>query len=240
MCRSNKYKCATRILLLFCVVLHNTVTGWYIAPPRVNSEWEQLASVVVDCFEAPSTAALASEKIAWKLFRRPLSTQQSYRQFVQTARKMKGKKYAILIAKEGDRVVGMVELGINVDDIRGGNNHTVTESTKRATIGVVCIEAEYRRKGVASVLIDRCERIVADKWGGAALYAEVEAANLKALAFFERAGYRPLSSGCGCEQRVVTVLVRRSNKVEAVPHLLLSKTLDWDNSPEENDKTAGV
>lgn len=197
-------ECGTLALLILCV-FRNTVEAWYIAPPRINSEWEQLAGLVVDCFEAPPCEAVATDRIAWRLFQRTLSKKQTYRQFVRTARKMKGKKYSILIAKEGSRVIGMVELGINVNAIISENyNNTVTESAnRRATIGVVCVEEQYQRMGIASALIKSCKLIVADQWQESVLYAEVEFTNAKALEFFELAGFTPLPPDWGGQQVVM-------------------------------------
>ena len=132
----------------------------------------------------------------------------------------------------------MVELGINVDRTseapRNEDANTMdniissSNGGRRATIGVLCVDADYRRNGVASDLVDRCERIVSATWGENAIYAEVEAGNGKTLSFFQTAGFVKLQD---CD-KVVTV--RRRNKVEAIPHLLLSKTLDASKYPVMN------
>ena len=96
--------------------------------------------------------------------------------------------------------------------------------------GVLCVDADFRGSGVASALVDRCERIVADTWSDAAIYAEVEAGNRRALSFFESAGFMQVP-----DRGEQLVQVRQGHKVKAVPHLLLSKTLDSTKNEKLNE-----
>ncbi len=79
------------------------------------------------------------EQITWSLYDKYLTTQYTYRQYVQTARKMKGKKYSLYLAKEYNpgidtssdgiarpfyEVIGMVELGMVLEQVR------ISESTR--------------------------------------------------------------------------------------------------------------
>jgi len=185
------------------------------------------------------------EQWTWKLFQRRQSVQRTYKQYTQTARKMRRMKHAILLAKDHHhpgRVIGMVELGISgtgssaaADDAATDNDvESPLSSTaagcrssisKRATIGVLCVDAAYRQQGVATDLVERCVSIVSNPegaWGGEydSIYAEVEPGNANALAFFESMGFARQED---CIQQVT---VRRRNRAETKPHLLLAKPLN--------------
>lgn len=183
--------------------------AWYITPPRHNSEWNEMVQLIVKTFDAPLHDASSIEKIRWSLFEQSLTEAYTLRQYTQTAKRMRGKKYSIFVAKQFGRVVGMAEVGIN----------GASQGMKRPTIGLVCVEKEVRQQGVAADLIIQCEHLVAKVWKENVLYAEVEEVNVAALQFFYSQGFQ-LSGN-----QTVHVNVRRRLGFDERPHLLLSKEL---------------
>lgn len=58
-------------------------------------------------------------------------------------------------------------------------------STRRATIGVLCVDTEFQKQGVGVGLVCKCQEVAATVWNETELFAEVEPKNVDALAFFE-------------------------------------------------------
>jgi ribosomal protein S18 acetylase RimI-like enzyme len=187
--------------------------AWYIAPPTLPKDWTNLSRLVVDTFDAPRGDASALDKARWFLFENELSKRATYSQYVGTARKMKGAKYSVLLAKEAEEVIGVAEIGISFD---------AKDKDRRPTIGLICVSKAYRQQGVGAALVERCERLVADVWNGTTLYAEVEERNERAVEFFQSLGY------CAEDDRRVMVTLRHGLQFEQVPHLLLSQKLKRD------------
>ena len=132
--------------IVVLVLWHIYVTDalFFITHPTTTKDWQQLAALVVRTFDSPSSEASAAEKLAWNVVGRTLAEESTYRQYVSTARKMKGTKYEILVAKATwGQVIGLAELGINRDD----SGH------RRATVGVLCVDQEYRKQGVGVALL---------------------------------------------------------------------------------------
>jgi ribosomal protein S18 acetylase RimI-like enzyme len=199
-------------LLLLSSICLVDVDAWLITPPTNKKDWQQIASLVVESFDTPSTEASALEKITWNVMGRSLSEDSTYIQYVSTARKMKGTKYAILVAKQDNQVIGMAELGVN----RGNDN----EGDRRATIGVLCVDAKYQKQGVGNELVQKCQKLAMEVWNKHALYAEVEPCNQGAISFFESCGFENKQ---GTE--VMVSLRRGGRRLEERPHLLLSYNL---------------
>mmetsp|Transcript_11798 Transcript_11798/g.22087 ORF Transcript_11798/g.22087 Transcript_11798/m.22087 type:complete len:347 (+) Transcript_11798:16-1056(+) len=114
-----------------------------ITPPVTSNDFRQLASLLASTFDAaaPTPAAPATTEkkknfkqdtnnqsidqfkssvdwLYWILVEKGLTEQYTYNQYVSTVQKMRGKKYALFVAKEynsmkqsGD-VVGMIEIGM--------------------------------------------------------------------------------------------------------------------------------
>ena len=205
-----------RRVLNFIIVWLPATTAWYIAPPKVANEWTGLSKLIVDTFDAPKEDASAVDKAAWFLFKKEATERATYQQYVSTARKMRGTKYSVLLAKEAGKVVGMVEVGINSGD----------KGEKRPTIGLICVAEGFRQKGVGADLVQRCERLVVDVWKDHKLFAEVEETNEQALQFFESLGFEMLN-----DKRVM-VNLRRGLQLEERPHILLTRTLAPANDPQ--------
>ena len=205
--------CCGVLLLLLILSRIPTLQGWKtssttsitIAPPRSSREWKQMAVMLVGTFDGYGGGGV------WEFRDRRATEQFVLKQYVDTARRMKGNKYTLLVAKSSSRnVVGMVEMGLSRDAER---NET------RATIGVLCVSPKCQRSGVGSLLLDKCQALATSKgWNEMIIYAEVEPSNEVALSFFEKHGF--VRNG---KNRTVTVRRRRLD--EARLHLLLSKEL---------------
>ena len=110
-----------------------------ITTPSSSNDYQQLASLLVETFDQPSPSAKNEtrasplsrkwEQLSWEMYDKFLTEQQIRQQYMQNARKMKGKKYALFLANEynpgilsNDRndevvrpfyeVAGMIELGM--------------------------------------------------------------------------------------------------------------------------------
>jgi len=196
-----------------------------IAPPISDSDFMQVASLVVDSFEKvetllenlqygndeKETTMTASDTIK-SLFRstsiggvlfRNLAIRSTYITYSRTFRRMKGKKYALLLAKISSEgvvtigggglgdVVGMVELGL----VR-------SNSASRPTIGVLCVDEAYRGFGIGRAMVESCEEIIDKIWSGS---RKVEEDRYGVLTRVER-------EGIGLVQSEV-VVVRRNQPV---------------------------
>ena len=208
-----------RLWLTFAALV-GFANAWYIAPPRQNIEWNEMVQLIVKTFDAPPHDASNMERIRWSLFEQSLTEAYTLRQYTQTARRMRGTKYSIFVVKQLGRVIGMVEVGING-----------SSQEKRPTIGLICVEKEFRQQGVAADLITQCEHLVTKVWKESVLYAEVEETNLAALQFFYSQGFQ--SSG----NQTVIVNVRRRLGFDKRPHRLLSKELEILQVPGEVNST---
>lgn len=196
--RKRKSLLAVFLLALVSFQAHGwTVSSIKIAPPRSSREWEQLASLLVEIFDDYSV---------WEWNQRRITEKFVLQRYVDTAKRMQGKKYALLVARAGS-VVGMVEMGLSQS-----TNNT------RTTIGVLAVSTKLQRQGIGALLLEQCETIAAT-WNKTMVYVEVEPDNDSALRFFERHGYSILQEGS-------TVMVRRRRILEERPHLLLCKQLN--------------
>ncbi len=204
-----------------------------IVPPSSNDDWRDLASLLVETFDeprviepSPSSSSNAMNTLInklqiakWNLFEKSLTKQFAYNQYVRTARKMKGKKYAILLAKDYNpgseenehrafnEVVGMAEIGLTLEpstaarEERGVDDTTnldftaetvmapLSASVPRATVGVLCVRPTRRNMGIGQILLKKCEEIIAESWGEDEIVVEVEPDNRPALEFFRTSGY---------------------------------------------------
>ena len=138
--------------LLVVLIWHiYNASAWFITPPTTKTDWMQTASLVVNAFDAPTKEASPVERLAWKAVGRNLAETYTYNQYVSTARKMQGSKYTILLAKsQSGQVIGMAELGMQRSN----------EGEHRATIGVLCVDENYHKRGVGNALVCKCQEIV--------------------------------------------------------------------------------
>lgn len=154
------------------------------------------------------------------------------KQYVENSKKLKGAKYTLLIAKINNRVMGMAELGISSHYISSSSTTTTTSKDnviiKGATIGVLCVDKSYQKRGLGKILVNECERLVRSKeWGNQTqIYAAVESTNTPASEFFQcKCGYQ-LCLISGISEYYVDVRVRSGTTYEERPHLLLCKDID--------------
>jgi ribosomal protein S18 acetylase RimI-like enzyme len=180
--------------------------GWVITAPTTQADWKQISSLVVQTFDAPEDEASILDQLKWNVVERSLWEASTYRYFVANAKRMQGKKYAILVAKDESGIIGMAELGVNVG----------TEGEKRVTIGNICVSRSFRKVGVGYALVSKCLEIGLQHWGDERICAEVEQTNLQAIALFQACGFEYTS-----ETTTMVTLRRRGRTLEERPHLLL-------------------
>jgi hypothetical protein len=73
--------------LALASIIFQCATAWYIAPPRVASEWTKLSQLIVDMFDAPLKEALGLEQDRCWFFDKEVTERATYRQYVSTAKK---------------------------------------------------------------------------------------------------------------------------------------------------------
>ena len=197
-------------------------------------------STINNVLGAASGGAVSS--FLWNAITRTLAAAQYTNRYISNARKMRGKKYALLVAKsfgsdnndnnsnrgiKPGQVIAMAEVGVSrysiLSDVTGtggsSDEREHDETDVLASIGVLCVEESQRRSGAASELLKAAESLARRRWNETSLYAAVEESNWPALSFFNAAGYE--DSGL-----VVQVEVsERMRKGEMRPHLLLQKRL---------------
>ena len=168
------------ILLSYTTILLNpivytansfsTTTTISITPPASTNDYRQLASLLVSSFDAPQSckeeevdnASSMIQKLKWDLYEKSLTEEFTYKRYVSTVRRMRGKKYCLLVAKKtnkdvdgekSDDVVGMVEMGMSLCPAVPTNNITSTTTdnndgsssnsnsmTPTPLIGVICVK----------------------------------------------------------------------------------------------------
>ncbi|KAL3767428.1 hypothetical protein ACHAW5_004821 [Stephanodiscus triporus] len=232
-----------------------------ISPPSSTRDYRQLASLIVNTFDAPvaDLDARASsnsrvqrqyfqskiDALRWNVIEKSLTEEYTFKQYIDTVRRLRGKKYCILVAKEcyqdedtnqqlrgRDDVVGIVEMGMSLcpsyyEDRSGENGAIATELELRPqpTVGVLCVKSTHRKKGIGQALVERCERLAADVWNDDSIFVDVDPNNKNALSFFVKCGYysTPVDGLGSLQMRNATVSERR--KEESRPHYLLRKRL---------------
>ena len=221
---------------------NNNKTFLQIEPPKNNEDWTQIANLVVETFEEPYILDAHNnnnvlEKLYWKFIEKGLTEMFTYRQYVRTARRMSGKKYSVIVARRTNsisgnkEVVGMMELGMTLlllpDDAVSDARPVPVSVTPTPTptplpvpmMGVLCVRHDYRRDGIASELIAKCEDIVFRVWKEKHVYVQVEPSNVAALALFENSnGFCRTSS-----HQMINATVARRRKYEKRQHLVLKK-----------------
>ncbi len=239
-------------LLVLCFV--TSASCLVITSPSNQKDWRELACLLVETFdekiimekinsnENKSTFQSKLELVQWNLIERSLTEQYNFNQYVQTAKKMKGKKYSLFLAKEYNpgckekeirpfyETVGMIEIGMTlepstpspidpslVSDECIGNRDKIL--IPRATVGVLCVKSTAQNNGVGHALLQRCEQVIVELWDEDEVFVEVEPNNLAALSFFNKHGYLNHHG----EMRNATVSSRRNE--EKKPHYVLRKLL---------------
>mmetsp|Transcript_10852 Transcript_10852/g.16446 ORF Transcript_10852/g.16446 Transcript_10852/m.16446 type:complete len:265 (-) Transcript_10852:647-1441(-) len=227
----------------------SSVSALLVAPPSSNSDWRDLATLLVNTFDEPSVINAVEENnnkgflqtlelAQWNLIEKFLTEQFTYNQYVKNAKKMKGTKYGIYLAKEYNpgspendvrpfyETVGMVEIGMTLEpsvescDEDGLKEEEIIAEMKlrpRATIGVLCVQTASQKSGIGEALLHKCEEVIVNTWDEKGIVVEVEPDNVAALGFFSKQGYTRNAD----EMRNATVC--RKRVMEERPHFILRK-----------------
>jgi ribosomal protein S18 acetylase RimI-like enzyme len=248
------------LMLILTTIRFHTALTIIIAPPTSALDYQQAASLVVSTFDAPclndkqkvdESPQNRFNLFRWNLIDKSLTEDFTYRQYVRTARRMRGKKYCLLLAKEYQDddsfaagsydVVGMVEMGMSpcpksfstVDKVtsevdpynsQSEVGATTTGDCPQPTIGVLCVKSTHQKQGVGRALVQKCEEIVQEIWKENEIFVDVEPSNRNALLFFRNCGYEYAVDESGTKLMRDTKVFRR--RVEEVkPHWLLRKSI---------------
>eukprot|EP01083_Nonionella_stella_P268822 909061_1 len=254
--------------LLVSLSLVSPVSSLLIAPPSSNSDWRDLSTLLVNTFDEPSVIKAVEENnnkkdfvktlelAQWNLIEKSLTEQYTYNQYAKNAKRMKGTKYGIYLAKEYNpgspendirpfyETVGMVEIGMTLEpstiesssceeeeegckeDEDENENVAEMKLRPRATIGVLCVQAASQKSGIGEALLHKCEEVIVNTWDEKDIVVEVEPDNVAALGFFSKQGY----IRNGDEMRNATVC--RKRVMEERPHFILRKNF---NTCTQND-----
>jgi hypothetical protein len=248
--------------------IHGISSLIIISPPSSFGEYRQLASLLVGTFDDLTSdfATKASsnnhqrelrfkiDTLQWNLFEKSLTVEHTCNKYTSTARRMQGKKYCVLIAKEciqyndnnqqlrvRDDVIGMVEMGMSLcpvlsnfliskhgdlDDAANATGLTGNiELSPQPTVGVLCVKSSHQKKGVGQALIHKCEQVAANVWNEPYLFVDIEPNNHNTLRLFEKWGYEYTLNETGeAQKRNITVSRRRIERSRL--HYLLRKELD--------------
>ena len=263
--RMSRMKTLFLILLSYTTILLNPIlytansfsatTTISITPPASTNDYRQLASLLVSSFDAPQkeddNASSMIQKLQWDLYEKSLTEEFTYKRYVSTVRRMRGKKYCLLVAKkanvvdeESDGVVGMIEMGMSLcptvptnitspttDNNDGSSNNN--SMTPTPLIGVICVSPNHQNEGIGMKLLHKCEEVAREVWKEEYICVDVEPDNTPALSLFEMGGYEECLDEGGALMRNTTILRRR--KAEVRPHLLLRKRIRDDDDYGSND-----
>lgn len=232
----NIYSCDGLLLILLfdAIVRGGSIV---VSPPSSLHEFRQLAKLIVNTFDDPSQDSVRShwfqsklEALQWNVLDKSLSEELIFKQYTSTVRRMRGKKYCLLVVKDShqgiddshDFVVGVVEMGLSLcPHTTNSTGEKAAELRPQPTIGVLCVRSTHRQKGIGLALVRKCEQVAADVWNEDSIFVDVDPSNLSALNFFEKCGYNSF-------QMRNAILYRRRKK-ESKPHFLLKKIL-YDSS----------
>jgi hypothetical protein len=247
--------CATLFLNAFIHEIHALL----ITPPSSTRDYRQLALLIANTFDAPTVDLVArassnsqqqcqyfqskNEALRWNVFEKSLTEELTFKQYCSTTRRMRGKKYCLLVVKEycrdeesdqqlrvRDDVVGIVEMGMSLCpsccEDTSGEHDAISDAPEielrpQPTIGVLCVKSTHRQKGIGQALVEKCERVAADIWNEESIFAN----NQNAFSFFVTCCYNstPVDGLGSLQMRNTTVSRRRTE--ESRPHYLLRKRL---------------
>ena len=217
-------------LLAILLFIPSRVVPLTISTPSSARDYREIAALLTD---TESDTSSSIDTIKWNMFERSLTEQYTFNQYIRNARKMRDKKYCVIVAKEyiideNDdmklRVVGMAEMGMSICPITSSIDDKDTELRAQPTLGVLCVSPNHQQNGVGTALVEKCEQIAKDIWKDGVVVVDVEPSNHNALAFFQRFGYHYILNDSGEKHTRNTTVVRR-RKAESKPHYLLRKKL---------------
>jgi len=228
-------KRGVRLLAILLYFIPTRVVPLTISAPSSARDYREIA-ILLNTFDAPtSDTSSPIDTIKWNMFERSLTEQYTFNQYIRNARKMRDKKYCVIVAKEyiideNDdmklRVVGMAEMGMSIIcPISTCSNDKDTKLSPQPTLGVLCVSPNHQQNGVGKALVEKCEQIATDIWKDCNLVVDVDPCNKDALFFFERCGYDYISEDDSGEKYTRNTTVVRRRKAESKPHYLLRKNL---------------
>jgi ribosomal protein S18 acetylase RimI-like enzyme len=208
---------------------HKSHNHILISKPHTSQDWFEVATLEVNIFDDRpfpftltfSTSTSIMKWISWKLFDRDTTVRRVYQRHVTTAHRMTGMSYAIWVAKYHGTVIGMVTLGVVQRTIETAVETAVEaeSSSRRATVGVLCVDPNSRRLGVGALLLQQCIELATQDWSESCLYCHIEESNKNAKQFFLQQGFVPTGE---------TVLVKiqgRHSQMEERPHQVFCREL---------------
>ena len=230
------------------------------------SDYAEIGSLLVDTFDGTSSTSTSTglDNILWNAgVTRAFVARRYTNRYVSTVRKMRGKKYALLLAKSyGDtnnnssdgtvaaneikpgEVVGVAELGLSKYPL--SIDEGMSQETKvLPSVGVLAVNPSQRKSGIGRALLSAAESVVR-RWNETYIYAAVEPNNEVALSFFTNCGYdrvRPESLSGGDDDIGVKVYVEVAERMkrERRPHVLLRKRIiDAANITSSDENTVDI
>ncbi len=235
--------------VFFCVYISmhaiHDISALVILPPSSFDDYRRLASLLVGTFDDPTENVVKKstslqfkvDALRWNIVEKSLTEEYTRNKYISTARRLRGKKYCVLIAKEciqdddhnqqvrvRDDVIGIVEMGMSLCPIFS-NDAEDSHCTPQPTVGVLCVKSSHQKKGIGQALMKKCEQVAANIWNEQYLFVDVEPSNINAMKLFEKWGYACRVNGMGEAQMRNTTVSRRRIE-QSMPHYLLRKRLE--------------
>jgi len=189
---------------------------YYVSVPIAVQDWQGLASLLVDSFDENRSAP-------W--WQQPLLRTNIYRHYVQTARRLRGKKYAIHLAKDAisGQVIGIAEVGRSAIASSKQVDPSSRDTKVVTTVGVLAVHPQARRYGIARRLLEQCLE-TATLWESSHLFVEVEPTNHVMMACLDSLSFSRVSDAL-----INVPVMRRGTEKELRPHVVYRREVP---SPE--------
>ncbi len=91
------------------------------------------------------------------------------------------------LAKDEDKYIGFINISIRTDYVEG------TDADNTPYLEAIFVKTEYRRKKVASLLLESGERWIKEK-GFSQLASDTETTNLQSQAFHKQSGFKDVNT----------------------------------------------
>lgn len=205
------------------------------------------------------------QRLQWDLYEKSLTEEFTYKRYVSTVRRMRGKKYCLLVAKKNvvddddvdvslsfgrsdDGVVGMVEMGMSLCPTVSTNITTSIATddddhgssnncnmTPTPLIGVICVSPTHQNEGIGMKLLQKCEEVARELWKEEFICVDVEPDNTPALSLFHMGGYVVECLDGEGGALMRNTTILRRRRAEVKPHCLLRKRIRNDDDDGSND-----